>query len=156
MALLLALPPAARAEGPVNTHVGVAIMGYDTVAYFREATARRGSVRYRWHWNGAVWLFSAAANRDAFAAEPERFAPQYGGFSAYGMSDGKFYPVDPGAFLIVDGKLYLHANHYVRRRWSEDLPANIARADGHWRRLLREWSDRNADPRSEPAPSYSP
>lgn len=131
----LTAPDAARAEGPTNAVFGLAIGGYDTVAYLREGRARAGSARFLHIWNGAAWFFATPANRDAFAAEPQRFAPRYGGFSAYGVSDGALYPIDPYAFLIVDGRLYLHANHYVKRLWAADLTANIARADARWRRI---------------------
>ncbi len=132
----LTAPGAARADGPVNAVFGLAIGGYDSVAYFREGRARAGSARYPHLWNGVVWFFATPANRDAFAAEPERFAPRYGGFSAHGVSSGAFYAVDPHAFLIADAKLYLHANHYVKRLWAADLTANIARADARWRRMV--------------------
>ena len=128
------------ANGPVNARYGLAIEGYDTVAYFQQGQAQLGSERYRSFWNGAVWLFVTRANRDAFAAEPERFAPRYGGFSAYGISNGEIYPVDPHAFLIADGKLYLHANHHVKRRFVADLAAHIAKADAHWRRIVDAWA----------------
>ncbi len=132
---LLTAPGAARAGGPVNAVFGLAIGGYDSVAYFREGRARAGSARYRQVWNGVVWFFATPANRDAFGASPERFAPRYGGFSAHGVSNGAFYAIDPHAFLIADAKLYLHANPYVKRLWAVDLRANIARADARWRRM---------------------
>ena len=129
-------PGAARADAPVNAVFGLAIGGYDSVAYFRAGRARAGSARYPHLWNGVVWLFATPANRDAFAAEPERFAPRYGGFSAHGVANGAFYAIDPHAFLIADGRLYLHANHYVKRLWAADLTANIAKADARWRRMV--------------------
>ena len=132
----LTAPGAARADGPVNAVFGLAIGGYDSVAYFREGRARAGSARYPHLWDGVVWFFATPANRDAFAAEPERFAPRYGGFSAHGVSSyGAFYATDPHAFLIADAKLYLHANHHVKRLWAADLKANIATADARWRRM---------------------
>ncbi len=133
---LLTAPGAARSGGPVNAVFGLAIGGYDSVAYFREDRARAGSARYRQVWNGVVWFFATPANRDAFAASPERYAPRYGGFSAHGVSNGALYGIDPYAFHIADGNLYLHANHYVKRLWAADLTASIAGADTHWRRML--------------------
>ncbi|MFQ5953578.1 MAG: YHS domain-containing (seleno)protein [Kiloniellales bacterium] len=135
------MPWPAAAKDPVNAPYGRAIEGYDAVAYFREGRARVGSARYPYFWNGAVWLFSTPANRDAFAAEPRRFAPRYGGYSAYGISQGQMYPIDPSAFLIIDGRLYLHANHYVKRLFAQDPEARIADADAHWRRILDNWSE---------------
>ncbi len=132
----LTAPAVARADGPINAVFGLAIGGYDTVAYFREGRARAGSARYPRVWSGVVWVFATPANRDAFAAEPERFAPRYGGFSAHGVANGAFYAIDPYAFLIADGRLYLHANHYVKRLWAADLTANIAKADARWRRMV--------------------
>ncbi len=134
-------PPAA-ADGPYNSELGIAIKGYDSVAYFREGRAVRGSMRHRYYWSGALWLFLTSDNQAAFMVEPERFAPRYGGFSAYGISEGRVYGIDPNAYLIVDDKLYLHANHYVMRRWQDDLDANIARADAHWRLLTADWDER--------------
>ncbi len=132
----LTAPAAARADGPMNAVFGLAIGGYDSVAYFRGGRARVGSARYPHVWNRVVWFFATPANRDAFAAEPRRFAPRYGGFSAHGVSNGAFYAIDPHAFLIADGRLYLHANHYVKRLWAADLTANIARAEARWRRMV--------------------
>ena len=101
----------------------------------RGGRARAGRARYLHLWNGVVWLFATPANRDAFAAEPERFAPRYGGFAALGIANGAFYAIDPYAFLIADGRLYLHANHHVKRLWPAGLSANIPRADARRPRL---------------------
>lgn len=139
-ALLLALAAAspAVAEAPVNSYLGVAIYGYDAVAYFRQGKALRGSYRFGYLWSGALWLFLTPQNQANFMVNPERYAPQYGGYSAFGILQGRFYGIDPNAFMIADGKLYLHANHHVMRQWREALDANIATADAQWQRLLRE------------------
>ncbi len=138
--LASAMPWPAAAKDPLNASYGLAIEGYDAVAYFHAGRALHGSARYRSLWHGAVWLFTTPANRDAFAAEPGRFAPRYGGYSAHGVAKGELYPIDPEAFLIIDATLYLHANHHVKRLFAEDPAAYIARADAQWQRILDRWS----------------
>jgi YHS domain-containing protein len=125
---------AARAEGQqVNrTRGGLAIHGYDPVAYFTEGRPVEGSPAFEYEWNGARYRFASAANRDRFASDPERFAPQYGGFCAYAVSRGYTADIDPQAWAVVDGKLYLNYSKRVQRLWQEDVPGNIRKADANW------------------------
>jgi YHS domain-containing protein len=109
-----------------------AIEGYDPVAYFTDDAPRRGDSAHALTWNGAVWHFASAANRDAFAADPAAYAPQYGGNCAWAVAEGYLAPIDPDAWAIVDGKLYLNANRRIQRRWERDIPGFIARADANW------------------------
>ena len=111
---------------------GVAIEGTDPVAYFREAKFVRGNSQFKHEWNGAIWHFSSSQNRDLFVANPEKYAPQYGGYCAYAVSQGYVAPVDPAAWTIVDGKLYLNFSLEVRDLWAKDIPGNIAKADKNW------------------------
>jgi hypothetical protein len=132
--LLLAAMPAAAVDEVFDTGDG-ALRGYDVVAYHTEQRPVRGSEQYTVDWNGATWRFASAANRDRFAAEPARFAPQYGGYCAYGTSRGYKVATQPDAFAIVDGKLYLNYNTKVQTIWSEDRAPNIALADANWKDL---------------------
>ena len=129
VALALALPASA---GTVYTKDGAAIEGYDPVAYFNGGRPVAGSSQFQLQWQGATWRFANAANRDAFAAAPERYAPQYGGYCAWAVSQGYTAKIDPDAWRIVDGKLYLNYSKGVQRRWAEDVPGNIAKGDANW------------------------
>jgi YHS domain-containing protein len=111
---------------------GVALRGYDPVAYFKEAKAVKGSVEHTAQYQGSTFHFSSKANRDAFAADPATYAPQYGGFCAFGTAGGYKAAIDPSAFAVVDGKLYLNYNRDVQRKWSGDVPGYVRKADANW------------------------
>jgi hypothetical protein len=125
-------PLAQKATGSLNATDGLAIQGYDPVAYFAEARPRRGRDAHVFDWQGARWRFASAANRDAFAANPERYAPAYGGFCAFGVASGYKVGIDPDAWAIVDAKLYLNYSKSVQRSWQADIPGFIAKADMAW------------------------
>jgi len=129
--LALATRPALALD-PVFTWRRKAIRGTDPVAYFTEGKPVEGSRRFTHEWRGATWHFASAENRDAFEANPERYAPQYGGYCAWAVSRGYTASTDPKAWRIVDGRLYLNYSKSVQRRWEEDVPGNIAKADGNW------------------------
>ena len=116
---------------------GVAIEGYDAVAYFSEGAAVRGQAQHSHTWNGAIWHFSTAANRDTFAADAEAYAPQYGGYCAYAVSKGSTATIDPEAFTIHDDKLYLNYSKRVQKKWLADIPGFIAKADANWPGVLK-------------------
>ncbi|MCW5730662.1 MAG: YHS domain-containing protein [Alphaproteobacteria bacterium] len=120
------------AEDPVFATGGVAINGYDPVASFSDGKPVTGRAEFSHAWRGATWRFASAANRDQFAAAPERYAPQYGGFCAYGVTQGYAVKTEPDAWKIVDGKLYLNYDQSVQKRWSGDIPGYIAKADQRW------------------------
>ena len=111
---------------------GAAIRGYDPVAYFIDGKPVAGSPQFTQRWNGAEWRFASAANRDKFAAEPEKYAPQYGGFCAYGLSQGYKVKIEPDAFTVLDGKLYLNYDKGVQKQWLQDTQGYIVRADSIW------------------------
>jgi YHS domain-containing protein len=111
---------------------GPALQGFDPVAYFTEGAPKEGDARFAHQWNGATWRFASAENRDRFQAEPERFAPQYGGYCAFAMSGGSFSPGDANRWRIVDGKLYLNANRFAQTLWESNIPRRVSDADGHW------------------------
>jgi hypothetical protein len=129
-AALAALGRPALAE--VNTASGVAIGGYDPVAYFTEGRPVRGSRRHRLAWNDALWFFASGEHLEAFAAEPERYAPRYGGFCAYGVAQNYKVKIDPHAWSIVDGRLYLNYDRRVQETWIKDTRRYIAEADRNW------------------------
>ena len=134
-AWLLAAPALAE---KVNTEGCPAVRGTDVVAYFSEGKAVAGSPQFTHRWNGAEWRFASSANRDAFAADPAKYAPQYGGFCAWAVSQNYTAPVDPDAWKIVDGKLYLNYSRVVQLRWLLDTTGNITKADANWPSLGRQ------------------
>lgn len=131
-AVFLALLWQVAGAGEVFEKDGVALRGYDPVAYFTAHRPVPGSAQFQAEYLGATFRFASQANRDAFVADPARYAPQYGGFCAYGMTNGYKATTDPAAFRIVDGRLYLNYNREVQKRWATDIPGYIVKADGHW------------------------
>jgi hypothetical protein len=128
-----------RAEKPVNTTwTGVAIKGHDPVAYFTEAKPVEGSDKFEFSWMGAKWRFASAANRDLFAGAPEKYAPQFGGYCAWAVSRGYTAGIDPAAWKIVEGRLYLNYSLKVQKQWEEDVPGNIGKAEKNWPELLKK------------------
>ncbi len=132
-AVLLA-GPAAAAEAQFQVG-GVALGGYDPVSYFRNHTAERGHREYRHRYNGTTWHFASELHRDLFAEDPAQYAPRYGGFCAYAASKGQLLPVDPHAWTIHRGKLYLNYSTRVRTVWRSDLERHIELADESWEKL---------------------
>jgi YHS domain-containing protein len=133
---------AAWAGSDVNADSqGVALHGYDPVAYHAAGKPTKGQVKHQASHRGTTYYFSSAANRDRFQGQPDRYIPQYGGYCAMGAALGKKLDVDPLAWRIVDGKLYLNVNADIQRKWLTDVHGHIAQAD-------RNWSDiRDKDPR---------
>jgi len=123
---------------PVNAEAEtrVAIHGYDAVAYFTQSTAIEGTQEFEHPWQGATWRFSSAENRDLFAAEPEKYAPQYGGYCAWAVSKGYTYDADPTAWQVVDGKLYLNYNARIQNKWGKAAAENIQKGDVNWPKLI--------------------
>ncbi|MEM6934633.1 MAG: YHS domain-containing (seleno)protein [Pseudomonadota bacterium] len=111
---------------------GFALKGYDTVAYFTEGRAVKGSPAYALDWKDATWHFASAENRDLFAANPEAYAPQYGGYCAWAITRSRIAPINPEIFRIVDGKLYLNLNMKVHNDWLASMPQMIASGDRNW------------------------
>ena len=139
IAALAAIPAAATAEDPVFTARGnLAIRGYDPVAYFTEGEALKGSRDFAHDWQDATWRFASAENRDRFAADPEKYAPQYGGYCAWAVSRDYTAPTDPDAFTVVNGKLYLNYNRKIMEQWLEDRDAHIESADRNWPAVLEK------------------
>jgi hypothetical protein len=110
----------------------VAIHGYDTVAYFTEGKAVKGSGEFEHAWEDSKWHFANATNRDLFAANPDRYAPQYGGYCALGIAAGEYAHVDPEAWAIIDGKLYLNKSTKYLAIWEEAPAAHIWVSEHNW------------------------
>ena len=110
----------------------VAIHGYDTVAYFTEGKATKGTKNIEHVWSDARWQFANASNRDLFKANPDRYAPQYGGYCALGLASGEIADADPNAWTFVDGKLYLNNAMKYREVWRKAPQAYFATADYNW------------------------
>lgn len=123
-------------KAPVYSDASGAIRGYDPVAYFTEGRPVKGSKAFTHRWNGADWRFASAENRARFAAAPERYAPQYGGYCAYGVAGGYAVKIEPDAWSVVDGKLYLNYDRSVQASWRQDVPGYIRKADANWPRVL--------------------
>jgi YHS domain-containing protein len=119
------------AEKPAGD--SVAIKGYDTVAYFKAGKALQGSGSFTFRWHDMTWHFSSKENRDLFAANPERYAPQYDGYCAWAMTESRLAVTDPEVWKIVDGKLYLNCSQAAYEKWSRDIPGHIMKADAIWR-----------------------
>ena len=137
MAALAGAAGTAAAVDPVfSTYLGGAIRGYDPVAYFTDGKPVKGKRAHRLEWKGATWSFASAKNKDLFEAGPEKYAPRYGGYCAWAVSRGYTASIDPEAWSIVDGALYLNYSLGVRAQWSQDIPGNIAKGDGNWPKLL--------------------
>ena len=138
VALLVAAAATGAAAQRVNAdRHGLAVKGYDVVAYFVEGRAVPGDARFEHALDGVRYRFASAANRDRFAQEPQRFLPQYGGFCAWAVSRGYTAPTDPLAWRIVDGRLYLKYDRSVQREWEGDIKGNVAKADTNWPGLSR-------------------
>ncbi|MBW2244788.1 MAG: YHS domain-containing protein [Deltaproteobacteria bacterium] len=138
LAAALLVPAQALALDPVYTgrFSSLALGGYDPVAYFVDGRPVEGSDEHELSWNGATWRFSSAENQARFQADPEAHAPQYGGYCAWAVSQGKTASADPERWKIVGGKLYLNYNGAIQQRWEKDVPGFIAAADEYWPGIL--------------------
>lgn len=112
-----------------------AIGGYDPVAYFNAGKAMRGSASFAFPWHGMQWRFLTRENRDLFAADPEKYAPQYDGYCAWAMTEARKAETDPEEWQIVHGKLYLNCSRAAYEKWSRDIPGHIEKADRNWKAL---------------------
>ncbi len=140
LAVALALPAAVAGEAQqrVNTDGDrVAIRGYDPVAYFTMTRPVKGRPEFEHVWQDARWRFANAEHRDMFAREPDRYSPRYGGFCTGGMALGRLAPIDPEAWAIIDGRLYLNYSKEGRDRLVENPAPTIAKAEDNWTELGR-------------------
>jgi len=135
---LLAPGPVVAGESPVYTGFlsNLAVDGYDPVAYFVEGRPVEGSADFTFDYLGAEWRFVSAENRDAFRQDPERYAPQYGGYCAWAVAQGSTAKGDPLNWRIVSGRLYLNYNAEIQTRWERDISGNIRAANQNWPALV--------------------
>ena len=148
--LSLVLTGSASAQGSANLRKkefnlegsGLAIRGYDPVAYFDQNRAIEGKKEITAQYSGITYRFSTVQNRDVFNAAPGRYEPQYGGWCAYAMgSSGEKVSVDPETFKIVDGKLYLFYNKFFNntlKNWNKDESQLRANADKNWQKVIQQ------------------
>ncbi|MGF6177331.1 YHS domain-containing (seleno)protein [Ensifer sp. 4252] len=140
MATVAAGSPA-FADDSVNTGYfgGVAIMGYDTVAYFTEGKATKGSEKFSYEWLGTPWHFANAKHREMFISEPLKYTPQYGGYCAGEVIYGSVtVNIDPEAFKIIDGKLYLIYDKKHAEGFAANAEDAVAKADGNWPKVAAD------------------
>lgn len=132
------ISPAAAGKPEVFTGLvkGKGAAGHDVVAYFTMGKPVKGMAEFSTTWKGATWEFSSAENLEKFKANPEAYAPQYGGYCAYGVSKGGLVKGEPDQWTIVDGKLYLNYSASVQKTWSKDIPGFISTADKKWPDIL--------------------
>ncbi|MEO8276875.1 MAG: YHS domain-containing (seleno)protein [Thermoanaerobaculia bacterium] len=138
LVLCAAAPSVALSAVNRTTFGGVAIDGYDPVAYFTDSKPVEGAKEFSFDWNGATWRFASAAHRDLFAMEPAKYAPQYGGYCAWAVSQGYTAGIDPEAWKIADGRLFLNYSLDIQKKWAADMPGNIAKGDANWPKLLAD------------------
>ncbi|NOT40194.1 MAG: YHS domain-containing protein [Alphaproteobacteria bacterium] len=137
-AVLFSIPVASARDADVytGTFSSLAVGGYDPVAYFKAGRPVPGAAQFSSEYKGATWRFASKENLDAFRANPAAFAPQYGGYCAWAVSQGYTASGDPQFWKVVNGKLYLNYDGSVQAKWEKDIPGFIAKADGNWPRVL--------------------
>jgi YHS domain-containing protein len=144
LALIVATTFAVRAQSkigkstaPVFTGLvqGVAVGGFDPVAYFTEGKPVPGLADVTLEHQGATWRFASADNREKFKTDPSKHAPQFGGYCAWAVAEGYTAKGDPSAWTIADGKLYLNYNKSVQKTWEENIPGNVRRGASNWSRI---------------------
>jgi YHS domain-containing protein len=141
---LVAFSFSAIAAKPVNSlknsffasDTGIAINGYDSVAYFTKNAPVKGLDAHTYEYKGAKWKFSSDENLQLFKGNPDKYAPQYGGYCAYGVATDSLVKVDPDQFTILDGKLYLNYDASVQKDWLKDKSGYIKKADAKFQSLL--------------------
>jgi YHS domain-containing protein len=114
---------------------GIGAGGYDVVSYF-SGTALPGTEAHSTKWKGAEWRFASAENLKAFEAAPEKYAPQYGGYCAFGLAQGYAVKGEPEQWSVVDGKLYLNYSASVKSNWQKDIPGYITAGNANWPKVL--------------------
>ncbi len=122
--------------GDINTSDGLALAGYDPVAYFVEGERTIGDSQFSYKWSDVVWRFANARNRERFVQDPESYAPQFGGFCSFAVSKGVTATISPDAWHIEDGKLYVFADKDVRAEWVKNI------AEGSMEASVENWSER--------------
>ena len=145
LGLVVAAALAFTACGRTETQLGLnadadgrALRGFDAVAYFAADSAVKGDPKYEYAWNGAKWLFSSEENMKKFQANPEAYAPQFGGYCSYAVSEGYTADGDPEAWKVVDGKLYLNYNKQVKEKWEQNQTERITNGSSNWQEFKKK------------------
>ncbi len=140
IAALLLLSATALAGNLVNVSGAskAAVSGYDTVAFFTDSKPVNGSPFISAEHKGATYFFATEDHKKLFVANPEKYAPQFGGFCAFGVAIDKLFPVDISTWQVRDGKLYLNLNPDILKKFNEDLAGNVAKADKNWPGLVKQ------------------
>lgn len=125
-------------ESISKTADGLAIEGYDAVAYRTAEKAFKGNQQYEFVWKGAKWLFVSKENQERFASDPEKYAPQYGGYCAWSVSEDKVMMADPQVWKVVDGKLYLIQSNMVKEVWEKSQPELIKKSNDNWIKMNKQ------------------
>lgn len=135
---LLSTAPAFAKSADIYTGYfsSLAVGGYDPVAYFKAGKPVEGKAQFTTEYKGATWRFSSEENLNAFKADPAAYAPQYGGYCAWAVSQGYTASGDPNVWAIVNNKLYLNYDKSVQAKWEKDIPGFIAKADKNWPGVL--------------------
>lgn len=114
---------------------GIILAGHDAVAYFTQGKPVLGKAIITAVHNDAIYRFSSEENRDMFVSNPDKYAPAYGGFCAYGATFGKKFEINGKAFEIVDGVLYVNKDENVYKAWAKSIPTHIDEADQEWPKI---------------------
>lgn len=139
LALLTAAPIFGQTKSLVNVDKsGIALQGYDPVAFFTEGRPVKGSPGFESKYGGARYFFASAANKALFDGSPAKYEPQFGGFCAYGVAHGKKVPVEIEAFQIVDGRLLMQYDLGIKKEFNKDPQGNLQKADKNWPGILEE------------------
>ena len=133
--LMLVVVLSTPALGKDYTHSTPGINGYDPVAYFTDGKPMKGSGYHVADFEGVTYAFASKEHKEMFEAKPEKYMPAYGGYCAYGVAVGKKFVVDPEAWKIVDGNLYLNLDRDIQKKWLKDVPGYIKKADGNWPKI---------------------
>lgn len=136
--ILVQCTPSRTKQPEIFAPEGIAIHGYDPIGYFEEEQPVQGSAQYSYTWKDAVWHFSSEENLQTFKADPEKYAPQYGGYCAYGAYEDHTAPTQADSWTIKNGKLYLNYNLEVRDLWLQNPDEYILVADKNWPGILNK------------------
>ena len=134
---LFTISATAAGKPAVNVSRGqLALGGYDAVSYITDGKPVQGSASFAYRWMDATWRFASADHRDRFMKDPQRYAPQFGGYCAYAVSRGYTANGDPRVWRVVDGHLYLNYSTDAQKLWAQDVPGNIVKGEQNWPSVL--------------------
>ena len=149
LTLFIGVVAALAACGKADTELGIntdstgyALRGFDAVAYFALENAVKGNPKYEYIWNGAKWAFSSEENMKKFQSNPEAYAPQFGGYCSFAVSEGYTADGDPEAWKVVDGKLFLNYNKQVKEKWEKNQSERIEKGSANWKEFRKKKPER--------------